>query len=292
MKFRWNSTLIQKEMDRDNYKLHSEYINNREKLKIECDKGHIYEANWSNYYNKGSRCPYCSGRIITIDYIREELLKDGTILISNKYVNAHTHLTVKCSKCNKEYYSTWNNLKKGKRCPYCRHNHTIDLEYIKNFAMKYGYKVLSTSYKNAFEKLSFKCSNGHNFDLVWAYFQSGTRCPYCKTSKGEEEISRVLFKYKIINEREKSFKGCTYKGNLRFDFYLPNYNICIEYDGKQHFKPQDFSGNGNSESEFKETQLRDNIKTQYCKDNNIKLIRIPYWEFNNIETIITKELNI
>ena len=128
--------------------------------------------------------------------------------------------------------------------------------------------------------------------MVWTYFQKGTRCPYCKTSKGEEKISEVLFKYKIINEREKVFKGCVYKGNLRFDFYLPNQNICIEYDGKQHFEPQDFSGHGNSESEFKETQLRDSIKTQYCKDNNIKLIRIPYWDFDNIETILRKELKI
>lgn len=292
MKIKWNTKLVQEEMDKDNYKLLSEYKNNREKLDIKCSKGHIYKANWDNYYNKGTRCPYCSGRIISIDYIREELLKDGTILISEEYINSCTHLKLKCPKCEKEYSSTWNNLKKGKRCPYCRHNHTIDLEYIKNFANKLGYKVLSDSYEGAFKEIKFECPHHHKFNLVWTYFQKGTRCPYCKTSKGEEKISEVLFKYKIINEREKVFKGCVYKGNLRFDFYLPNQNICIEYDGKQHFEPQDFSGHGNSESEFKETQLRDSIKTQYCKDNNIKLIRIPYWDFDNIETILKKELNI
>lgn len=292
MRIKWNTESVKKEMEKDNYKLLSEYKNNRDKLTIKCDKGHIYEANWDNYKNKNSRCPYCSGRIITIDYIKEELLKDGTILISKEYVNAHKNLEVKCPKCNKIYTATWNNLKKGKRCPHCRHNHTIDIKYIKNFAENEGYKVLSDTYVNAYKELTFECSHGHVFNLVWCYFQSGTRCPYCKISKGEEEVSKILLKYNIENEREKTFENCTYKGKLRFDFYLPEYNICIEYDGKQHFIPQDFSGHGNSEEEFKETQIRDSIKNQYCKDNNIKLIRIPYFEFENIENILKQELNL
>ena len=232
MRVKWNTELVKKEMEKDNYKLLSEYKNNSCKLIIQCDKGHTYEASWSNYKNRGSRCPYCC------------------------------------------------------------HNHTINLKYIKNFAEKEGYKILSTSYINAYKELTFECSHGHIFDLVWCYFQSGTRCPYCKISKGEEQISKTLLKYNIDNIREKTFEDCIYKSKLRFDFYLPQYNVCIEYDGKQHFEPQDFSGHGNSEEEFKETKIRDNIKDKYCKDNNIKLIRIPYFEFDNIENILKQELNL
>ena len=87
MKIKWDTESVKKEMEKDNYKLLSEYKNNRDKLTIECDKGHIYEASWSNYKSKNSRCPYCSGRIITIDYIKEELLKDGTVLVSKEYIN-------------------------------------------------------------------------------------------------------------------------------------------------------------------------------------------------------------
>ena len=100
MKIKWNTKLVQEEMDKDNYKLLSEYKNNREKLDIKCSKGHIYKANWDNYYNKGTRCPYCSGRIISIDYIREELLKDGTVLISEEYILQISLLFVKFTKCS------------------------------------------------------------------------------------------------------------------------------------------------------------------------------------------------
>ena len=81
---------------------------------------------------------------------------------------------------------------------------------------------------------------------------------------------------------------------LPFDFYIPDLNICIEYDGEQHFEPVDFGGKGKeyAEKRFKAQQKRDNIKTEYCKNNNIKLIRIPYWEFDNVENILKQELNI
>jgi hypothetical protein len=65
---------------------------------------------------------------------------------------------------------------------------------------------------------------------------------------------------------------------------LPDYNICIEYDGIQHFESVDYFG---GELGFINTQMRDNIKNEYCKNNNIKLIRIPYWDYENIDQILT-----
>ena len=76
---------------------------------------------------------------------------------------------------------------------------------------------------------------------------------------------------------------------MPFDFYLPKYNILIEYDGKQHFL---YGGFGIDLLEFMNLKYRDNIKTKYCEDNNIKLIRIPYWEFDNVEKILELELNL
>lgn len=75
---------------------------------------------------------------------------------------------------------------------------------------------------------------------------------------------------------------------LPFDFYLPEYNLCIEYDGEQHFKPVDFANKGRewADKQFEIRRTCDEIKTEYCKKNNIKLLRIPY--FKNIE----EELNI
>lgn len=78
----------------------------------------------------------------------------------------------------------------------------------------------------------------------------------------------------------------------RFDFYLPEYNLFIEYDGEHHFKPVNFGGMSDEDAEYNFilTQKRDKIKNKYCKDNNIHLLRIPYWENKNIETIISNHL--
>lgn len=76
----------------------------------------------------------------------------------------------------------------------------------------------------------------------------------------------------------------------RFDFYLPDYNLFIEYDGQQHFNARFYIGKCKSEDDgmrlFERAQLRDSIKNKYCADNNINILRIPYWESNNIKTII------
>jgi hypothetical protein len=69
------------------------------------------------------------------------------------------------------------------------------------------------------------------------HIHQGNGCPYCKKSKGEEELSKILNNNNIIFEREKTFANCKNIKKLPFDFYLPENNICIEYDGVQHFKP-------------------------------------------------------
>lgn len=77
----------------------------------------------------------------------------------------------------------------------------------------------------------------------------------------------------------------------RFDFHLPEYNLLIEYDGQQHYGPVRFFGTEeDAEAVFNRTQESDKIKNQYCKDNNINLLRIPYWETKNIDTIINNYL--
>ena len=71
--------------------------------------------------------------------------------------------------------------------------------------------------------------------------------------------------------------------NLKFDFYLPKYNTCIEYDGEQHFKSVEYFGGYISLIETKE---RDEIKNKFCLDNKIKLLRIPFNKYDDIEKIL------
>ena len=116
---------------------------------------------------------------------------------------------------------------------------------------------------------------------------AGSWCPLCKESKGEKKIAAWLVAREISISREHSFEGCRYVNLLRFDFYLPQHNVCIEYDGEHHYVDNDqWLGAG----KLAETKKRDAIKDQYCKDNGIRLIRISYKEFDLIEEILTKAL--
>ena len=92
----------------------------------------------------------------------------------------------------------------------------------------------------------------------------------------------------ILYEREKQFKDCRDKQVLPFDFYLPDYNLCIEYDGEQHFKEVKWFG---GKEGFEKRVKHDNMKNKYCEDNNINLLRIPYTEFENIENILKQAIN-
>ena len=74
---------------------------------------------------------------------------------------------------------------------------------------------------------------------------------------------------------------------LPFDFYLPDYNILIEFDGKQHYVIESF---GKDLDTFISIKIRDTIKNIYCDKNNLNLIRIPYWEINNIEEILNNKI--
>ena len=116
-----------------------------------------------------------------------------------------------------------------------------------------------------------------------------------KSSKLEIKVEENLRQNNVSFKREVSFSDLNGCGNtpLRFDFviYKNNKIFCIiETDGEQHFKLNSYFNK--TEEDLKETQKRDNIKTQYCKDNNINLLRISYWEFKNIENILNKTFNL
>lgn len=123
---------------------------------------------------------------------------------------------------------------------------------------------------------------------------------YSRLNRGftpEEVVKLDVEKFLIDNNikyiKQKRFKECKNKRSLPFDFYLPIYNICIEVDGEQHFdKNRVFAYGINKEKEFELRNELDNIKNQYCKDNNIKLLRIPYWEFDKENTYQKSILNI
>ena len=144
---------------------------------------------------------------------------------------------------------------------------------------KYDYSQVD--YKNAHEKIKIICPIHGEFLHPPHSHLRGEGCQECgitQISKGELKIIDFLNNKDIVFNRQKTFPGCKYIQLLQFDFYLPFYNVCVEFDGIQHFKPISLFG---GETMLLQTQLRDTIKNKYCEDNNIPLLRIKYNE--NIE---------
>jgi len=170
----------------------------------------------------------------------------------------------------------------GCGCPKCR-DEQVRKRFVKNklyfvekakqtHGDKYDYSLVD--YINNKIKVKILCPIHGVFEQSPAnHYKYG--CPFCRESQGEKKISLLLDGMKIKYIRQKTFDGCENKQKLHFDFYLPEYNMCIEYDGIQHYKPVDYFG---GQEKFLETKKNDEIKNLYCLENNIKLIRIKYNE--------------
>ena len=223
----------------------------------------------------------------------EALIGDEYEVIG-RYENARTKLKMKHTKCNHVYEVRPNDFLKGRRCASCFGSIKKDTETFKKEVFELvgaEYEVVG-EYKSTASKLKMKHAKcNHIYEIKPNNFLSGQRCPKCRESKGEAAVSATLEKLRINHETQAKFDGCKYRRPLPFDFAVYNANSellgLIEYDGEQHFHAIDAFG---GERRLKGTQRRDAIKTKYCADNGIPLLRIPYTEFDNIEAIVTEWL--
>lgn len=231
-------------------------------------------------------------RKFTYEEVKEYFEKEGYELLSTEYKGVSQKLEVICPNGHKSNIML-NNFRRGHRCNRCaaiefnkRNKHSI--EYVKDFLAKDGYELISEEYINTDSELIVKCPNGHIFDTNFRKLRRGNRCRFCKNIyHGEIKIEKYLKNNNIKYITQYKFDDCKFKRQLPFDFYLPDFNILIEYDGVQHYKIKEHFGGYEG---FIDTKIRDTIKNIYCKDNNIKLIRISYLDFKNIEKILNKEL--
>jgi len=115
----------------------------------------------------------------------------------------------------------------------------------------------------------------------------GNGCNSCNESRGEREISKFLNKYNITYSRQHKFPGCKNMYQLPFDFYIPSMRTCIEHDGEQHFSPLPFFGGQDALDKLK---INDKIKSDYCEEEYINLIRIRYDQFDDIYRILWDNL--
>lgn len=245
-----------------------------------------------SFYN-GTRCPRCIGheRYNKESFCdREEDIVSGEYIMLGDYTTALKKTLFKHNICGYEWMIIPCNFHAGKRCPKCAGNAKLTKNIFcgREEDIKSGEYSMLGEYINTRTKTLFKHNIcGYEWEIEPRAFHDGERCPRCKQSAGESCISDLLSNLNIPFEAQKRFNTCKYKKPLPFDFYV-NDSFLIEYDGKQHFKPINFSGKGAEWAikNYELGKLRDSIKTQWAKDNGIPLVRIPYIEFDNIEQII------
>ena len=149
------------------------------------------------------------------------------------------------------------------------------------------YDYSKVKYDKLSDKIIIVCGKHGEFIQRAFSHQQGYGCSKCSKSKGEFEIEKFLSDNNIIFQYNKHFDDCRNKNTLPFDFYLPYYNCCIEYDGIQHHESIEYFG-GDSKLEYQ--KKLDNIKNNWCLKNKIKLIRISYKDFSNIKNILSNYL--
>lgn len=265
--------IIKKEAEKYNVEIISDYIvNNTTPIKFICnkhrDKG-VQEKSWVAISNNKYPCEYCLH-----EFWKTQVppvytgLKDGQIRKSGYKPSEEAiqkQIKTQISKSKEKFEMTFPKLK----------NPFIDV---------------IGEYKNAHDKIECKCLKcGETFYLRPDHIRRGIGHSGCNKSLGEERLEKYLKEHNINYIGQYRFGDCVRKErDMPFDFYLPDLNIAIEYDGIQHYEPVvKFGG----EEGFAELKLNDYFKTSYCIKHNIELIRVPYTEYNNMEEFLNNYFN-
>lgn len=259
-----------------------EYINSTTKTLHKCKRcGFEWLVKPSNVLI-GSDCPKCFGNIkkTNDEYILQLHNKLPHLVLLEDYKNANTPLKHKCIIHNYEFISNPHTVINSCGCKYCgietatQKRTTSHEDFIQKVYNVNPYIQILNKYINSAHKIQCKCLHcGYVWNAYPYNLLNGCGCPQCKESKGERSIRLWLNNHNIKYEFQKRFKDCRNKKPLPFDFYLPEYNTCIEYDGMQHFKSVDYFG---GEKCLEALKKCDTIKNEYCKNHDIGLLRISY----------------
>lgn len=286
-------------------------------VKVICDYcGEEYDMTWFHYKgiqdkNEKCACYNCRHKKMYENNLkdRQSRLYENALEVCNKkgyelifkkedIINNKTYVMYKCPVHGLQKMRI-SNLISGRGCPECSIEAKSELyrlspDEVEQRVTDLGGKLLNKQdYINRIERNLIiecvYCKTPFITSLVLFTQHGGQMCPNCKDDEsiGERRIRTYLELNNILFEQEKWFSDCRDIKPLPFDFYLPDYNMIIEYDGEQHYKQGHFT-----HSHLSYTQAHDAIKNNYCKENNINLLRIPYWDMDKIETILNDKLLI
>jgi hypothetical protein len=274
------------------------YINLNTEIDIICPIHDVFPQLPVVHLN-GSGCPKCVGKNKTTeDFIKEAREIHGDKYDYSKvcYKGSNINVDIICPIHDVFPQTPAMHISDRNGCPKCAKNYKIAEEnFIERAKMKHDdkYDYSKFIFVNADTDGIIICPFHGEFLKTPRKHINGRGCPECIESSGERYLKSFFKKYKIKYIREKTYKDCINIVSLRFDFYLFDYNILIEFDGKQHFKMQEIFG---GEEAFNKLKMRDEIKNKYCEDNNIPLYRFNYKQLrrkkSEIENRLKEILNI
>jgi hypothetical protein len=283
-----------------------------------CNHGHEWKARIADRSKKDSACPFCDGRIpivgkTDLQTIDPELAsewhptKNEKLLPTDVTAGSQKKVWWKC-KHDHEWESTiCNRNGKGNGCPFCSGYRpivgktdlqTVNPELASEWHPNKNGKLLPAHVAvRSNKKVWWICEKGHEWKASVDKRSVGRGCPVCNESRLEKNVANILGVNNIEHIREYTIPECKNKRVLPFDFYLPDHNTLIECQGIQHY-PEEYhnsryaSSGRHTDEDIQQIQKHDAIKRQFCKDNGIKLIEIPYNDIDNIEVVLIRELGL
>lgn len=280
----------------------STYIGSDKKICIICP---IHGEFWQRAIEhlNGRGCRLCNQILTTDNFIRKAKLVHGDKYDYSKteYTNNNTKVLITCP-IHGDFLQNAGDHLSGKGCSKCgfekNRKHFSDTleDFVEKAKKVHGdrYDYSKVSYVNSQIKVKIGCAKHGEFLQTPNNHLSGSGCPLCYQSKGENAVKLFLDKqsipyisqYKITNELALFWNAETF----RVDFYLPEQNKIIEFNGKQHYEEvKCFHKEG---SEFEKQKIRDEKLRKWCKSNKVSLLEIKYDQINNIEEILSNHINI
>jgi len=279
--------------DKFDYEL-VQYKNSLSKVQIKCNQCKTIFLQSPNEHLKGYGCKKCADEKLRSN-TEEFILKAKDIHGDNfnyelvEYLKSNSVVKIKCNKCNEFFLQCPATHLKMKKTACYKCSKISTEEWVdrakKIHKQKYDYE--QTYYKNNKGIVKIKCNKCNTFFHQRAdYHLRGYGCSKCNESKGEIRVAEYLLENNISFSPQKTFKTLRYKNPLKFDFYIPEINVLVEYDGEGHYLPCFGSTPEIKQKNLENCQRRDKIKNEWAKANNIPLLRIPYWDFDRIEELI------
>ena len=265
-------------------------------IEVKCKKhnGHIFHPTPASHFYLKTGCDLCGNIQKSVKNLKpqEEFIRQAKIIHGDRfdyskaiYKGDQKYLTIICDD-HKEFDQRADHHLGGSGCTDCRddqmreeRSYSYEDFFLKANEEHLGiYEYIEETWEGYNDLITIVCpQKGHGeFTSIARNHAHGSGCTTCSQSRGEREVARFLINKNISYKTQQKFPDCKDKRELPFDFWIPDMNTLIEYDGEQHYKEID---HGPFKGTYKGIQRRDNIKNKFCIEAEITLLRIR-WDQN------------